>query len=200
MSAPPLDSLGDNTSRSYGQPGASKRPASAQLRARAAGSSSQPVLRTKLPDEHEHEHEHEQADWPRRTKKPVPLCSLAPPWWVMPPEAVQAARKFDVGLVALSGRVERSGRPKDGAAAKGRRGPSHVAETPQPQRAAAEKAMASLQETPHADARAGASRSPLQPSERQGRAARAAAVIVQESPVQSRSQRPRDAGVHEQWC
>ena len=112
MSAPPLDSLGDNASRSYGQPGASpkarapsERPASAQLRARAAVSSSQPVLRTKLPDEHEHEHE--QADWSRRTKKPVPLCSLAPPWWVMPPEAVQAARKFDVGLVALSGRVER---------------------------------------------------------------------------------------------
>ena len=69
------------------------------LKARAAGSSSQPVLFTELPDK--------QADGPERTKKPAPLRALAPPWWVMPPEAEQASRKFDVGLVALSGRVER---------------------------------------------------------------------------------------------
>jgi len=69
------------------------------LKARAAGSSSQPVLLTELPDK--------QADGPGRAKKPVPLRALAPPWWVMPPEAEQAAHKFDVGLVALSGRVER---------------------------------------------------------------------------------------------
>ena len=69
---------------------------SALTETQAPSSSSQPVLLIEKPGRR-----------PGRPKKLVPLRTLGPSWYVLPPEVEQAARKFDDGFVALSGRVER---------------------------------------------------------------------------------------------